>query len=65
MVCKNGDRQIPLLRTAFEKFPNVPINIDIKTYSEELIDKVDDIIFLQAINCFCGLVSFLLSLRFC
>ena len=52
VVCKNGDRQIPLLRTLFEKFSSVPMNIDIKTYNEELIDKVSDIIFLHTLNCF-------------
>ena len=37
---KNNDCQIPLLDTVFEAFPNIPINVDIKTNSDLLIDKV-------------------------
>ncbi len=31
------DRKIPLLKEVFDEFPNTPINLDIKTYNEELI----------------------------
>ena len=34
------DRRIPLLREVFEKFPNIPINLDIKVNNDELIQKV-------------------------
>ena len=37
---KNNDCHIPLLDTVFEAFPNIPINVDIKTNSDLLIDKV-------------------------
>lgn len=42
VVCQpdNCDRKIPLLSTLFEAFPDVPINIDIKYDSDELIEKV-------------------------
>lgn len=35
-----GDRRIPLLRQVYEQFPNMPINVDIKVDSTELIQKV-------------------------
>ena len=35
---------IPTLESVFENFPNLSINIDIKTYDETLIDKVNDLI---------------------
>ncbi|OQR78801.1 glycerophosphodiester phosphodiesterase domain-containing protein 1-like [Tropilaelaps mercedesae] len=38
------DRQIPLLKSVFERFPNVAINIDIKDNDDELIEKVHDLI---------------------
>ncbi|XP_022783906.1 glycerophosphodiester phosphodiesterase domain-containing protein 1-like [Stylophora pistillata] len=38
-VMKNNDCHIPLLDSVFEAFPNVPINVDIKTNSDLLIDK--------------------------
>ena len=41
---KNDDCHIPLLESVFEAFPNIPINVDIKSNSEELIDKVSGII---------------------
>ena len=34
------DRRIPLLRDVFSAFPGVPINVDVKAESQELIDKV-------------------------
>lgn len=37
---KNEDCQMPLLESVFEAFPNIPINVDIKTNSDVLIDKV-------------------------
>jgi len=43
--CTNGDRRIPKLRTLFEKYPNVPMNIDIKTKSPLLVDKVLDLLY--------------------
>lgn len=36
----NTDRKIPLLREVFEKFPEVPMNIDVKANDEELLCKV-------------------------
>ena len=38
--CRNGDRKIPLLETVFDEFPNHPINLDVKTYNEELMQLV-------------------------
>nr|CDS28042.1 glycerophosphodiester phosphodiesterase [Hymenolepis microstoma] len=46
-VCtaKEGvSRSIPLLRTVFERFPQVPINIDVKTDSDVLIKNISDLI---------------------
>lgn len=40
---KNDDCRIPLLESVFEAFPNIPINVDIKTNSDVLIDKVSGI----------------------
>lgn len=37
-----GDRRIPLLRQVYEQFPNMPINVDIKVDSTELIQKVSE-----------------------
>ncbi|KAL5968623.1 Lysophospholipase D GDPD1 [Taenia solium] len=37
-------RQIPLLRTVFEQFPHVPINIDVKTDNLVLIKKISALI---------------------
>jgi len=34
------DRRIPLLRDVFTAFPNLPINVDVKTDNQELLDKV-------------------------
>ena len=49
--CQNGDRKIPLLRSVFEEFPNIPINLDVKAYNEELIELVsghcEDVILLR------------------
>ena len=39
-MAKNGDRKIPLLESVFKAFPDIPINVDIKSNSDELIDKV-------------------------
>lgn len=39
-MAKNGDRKIPLLESVFQAFPDIPINVDIKSNSDELIDKV-------------------------
>ncbi|XP_031573250.1 lysophospholipase D GDPD1-like [Actinia tenebrosa] len=41
---KNDDRQIPLLSSVFEAFPDIPINIDIKFNSDELIEKTNQLI---------------------
>ena len=41
---KNDDCHIPLLESVFEAFPNIPINVDIKTNSDVLIDKVSSIV---------------------
>lgn len=41
---KNDDCHIPLLESVFEAFPNIPINVDIKTNSDVLIDKVSGIV---------------------
>lgn len=41
---KNNDCHIPLLDTVFEAFPNIPINVDIKTNSDLLIDKTHELI---------------------
>ncbi|XP_065071702.1 lysophospholipase D GDPD1-like isoform X1 [Rhopilema esculentum] len=40
----NSDRKIPLLKTVFDEFPNLPINLDVKTYDEELIELVHKMI---------------------
>lgn len=37
---KSEDRRFPLLEEAFQHFPSTPINIDIKTDNNELIEKV-------------------------
>ncbi|VDK39631.1 unnamed protein product [Taenia asiatica] len=37
-------RQIPLLRTVFEQFPHIPINIDVKTDNLVLIKKISALI---------------------
>ena len=34
------DRRIPLLREVYQQFPDMPINVDVKTNSDELIKKV-------------------------
>lgn len=34
------DRRIPLLKEVYDQFPDMPVNIDIKVDSEELIQKV-------------------------
>ncbi|KAL9981112.1 hypothetical protein ACROYT_G009775 [Oculina patagonica] len=41
---KNDDCHIPLLETVFEAFPNIPINVDIKTNSDELVNKTHELI---------------------
>nr|XP_033800813.1 lysophospholipase D GDPD3 [Geotrypetes seraphini] len=38
------DRQIPLLEEVFQKFPTMPINIEIKEDKDELIKKVSDLV---------------------
>uniref|UniRef100_A0A914WQ81 GP-PDE domain-containing protein n=1 Tax=Plectus sambesii TaxID=2011161 RepID=A0A914WQ81_9BILA len=38
------DRKIPLLRDVFTAFPGVPINLDVKTESTELLEKVETMI---------------------
>lgn len=38
-----NDRQIPLLRKVYEQFPNMPMNVDVKVDSEELIQKVSQL----------------------
>ena len=40
MTFGGRDRRIPSLREVFEQFPEVPINVDIKVDSDELIRKV-------------------------
>lgn len=40
----NTDRKIPLLREVFEKFPEVPMNIDVKANDEELLCKVTSLV---------------------
>lgn len=45
--CKAAEgvsRQIPLLRTVFEQFPHIPINIDVKTGHPVLIRKISALI---------------------
>lgn len=37
-----SDRRIPLLKEVYAKFPTMPINIDIKTDSDDLIKKVSE-----------------------
>ncbi|EDO30362.1 predicted protein [Nematostella vectensis] len=46
VVCeaKNNDRCIPLLETVLSEFPDMPINIDIKFNSDELIEKTNELI---------------------
>eukprot|EP00794_Sanderia_malayensis_P005712 gene5712-6412_t len=37
-ICRGcEDRVIPLLKDVFEEFPNLPINLDVKTHNEELM----------------------------
>lgn len=43
-MAENVDRRIPLLREVFERFPNTPINIDLKENDDELIEKVYELI---------------------
>ncbi|XP_073257208.1 lysophospholipase D GDPD1-like isoform X1 [Porites lutea] len=43
-MAKNGDRKIPLLESVFKAFPDIPINVDIKSNSDELIDKTHELI---------------------
>ncbi|XP_022670685.1 glycerophosphodiester phosphodiesterase domain-containing protein 1-like [Varroa destructor] len=38
------DRRIPLLRDVFERFPTIPMNIDIKDNDDELIEAVHSLI---------------------
>lgn len=38
---ETSDRKIPLLKDVFEKFPDINVNIDIKTYDENLIMEVN------------------------
>ncbi|XP_077996368.1 lysophospholipase D GDPD1-like [Glandiceps talaboti] len=40
----NEDRRIPLLKEVFETFPTVPINVDIKTNNDKLIEKVSALV---------------------
>ncbi|XP_050724814.1 lysophospholipase D GDPD1-like [Eriocheir sinensis] len=41
---KSEDRRFPLLEEAFQHFPSTPINIDIKTDNNELIEKVSELV---------------------
>ncbi|XP_063615141.1 lysophospholipase D GDPD1-like, partial [Penaeus indicus] len=41
---KSDDRRFPLLEETFQLFPNLPINIDIKTNNNELISKVSNLV---------------------
>lgn len=41
---KNDDCHIPLLESVFEAFPDIPINVDIKTNCDVLIDKTHELI---------------------
>lgn len=44
-MCIGGeDRRIPLLKEVFESFPQMTINIDIKTNNDRLIAKVSDMV---------------------
>ncbi|XP_030065928.1 lysophospholipase D GDPD3 [Microcaecilia unicolor] len=38
------DRRIPLLEEVFQKFPNMPVSIEIKEDKDELIKKVSDLV---------------------
>ena len=40
------ERRIPQLKEVFEKFPKVPINVDIKFDSDKLISEVKKIIMM-------------------
>ena len=40
VVVKGEDRKIVLLKDVFERFPDMPINVDIKDNNDELIEKV-------------------------
>ncbi|XP_029028389.1 lysophospholipase D GDPD1 [Betta splendens] len=43
--CEGGeDKRIPLLSDVFDAFPNTPINIDIKTNNDTLIQKVSEMV---------------------
>lgn len=44
------DRRIPLLREVYEHFPGIPINIDIKVNNDQLIQKVNKILFFKKIQ---------------
>ncbi|XP_065672910.1 lysophospholipase D GDPD1 [Hydra vulgaris] len=39
-TCSNNDRKIPLLQNLFDEFPTMPINIDVKTHNENLVNEV-------------------------
>ncbi|KAM9149328.1 lysophospholipase D GDPD3 [Pangshura tecta] len=39
-----SDRRIPRLEEVFQKFPNVPVNVEIKQDDEELIQQVADLV---------------------
>lgn len=52
-MAKNGDRKIPLLESVFKAFPDIPINVDIKSNSDELIDKVSVHVRIIMILIFC------------
>lgn len=49
---KNEDCCMPLLESVFEAFPNIPINVDIKTNSDVLIDKVGGFFIYLSLNSF-------------
>lgn len=41
---KEDNRKIPLLSDVFREFPKIPINIDIKVNSDQLISEVDTLV---------------------
>ena len=52
ITSESTDCSIPTLRRVFEEFPDIPMNIDIKTNNDELIDKVKfNLNFLNGISC--------------
>ncbi|KAM8962472.1 lysophospholipase D GDPD3 [Pelodytes ibericus] len=43
-VSSGSDHHIPLLEEVFQRFPDIPINVEIKEENEELIKKVSDLV---------------------